>query len=353
MSSRHTNPRHRRLMICLILLLIFSPVYPALADDCKRIQNILVLFDASGFMKGTERFKFLRKQMSFFDRAMPVTRDGFFNVGLRHYGLRVGMGCNSTESILALSPWDPERFVNSIPESVSYGTSALSAGLRGAAEDVAGASGKTAILVIGGGLESCKSDPLKIADQIAFNNPNVEIHTFQIGKDQEGRFFLKGIAKRARGTYHAVTDINSPGSWHRWMKRNLVEPCRAPAQPPAAVEAPSFGNVAFDNNSFSVKSKDPLTDARNQKALAGVARDLLRNPSNRLVLHGYTDGKGNVSYNLKLSKKRAEAVAQFLNATFGIPVERMAFVAHGPEGAASQSTARGKPGRRVEFEILR
>jgi outer membrane protein OmpA-like peptidoglycan-associated protein len=353
MSSRLWNRLHPRLMICLILTLMFTPVYPARADDCKRIQNILVLFDASGFMKDRDRLEFLRKQLSFFEKAMPVTKDGFFNVGLRHYGLRVGMGCHSTESILAISPWDPERFINSVPETVSYGTAALSAGLRGAAEDVADVSGKSVILVIGGGTESCKSDPLKIASQIAFNNPNLEIHTFQIGKDQEGRFFLKGIAKRARGTYQAITGINSPASWHRWMKRNLVEPCREPARPPATEEQQGFGVVAFDSNSISVKSKDVMTDARNQKALASVAKHLLQNPADRMVLHGYSDGKGKVSYNIRLSRKRAEAVAHFLNATFGIPIERMSFVAHGPSRAGAQYTAQDKPSRRVEFEILR
>ena len=41
------------------------------------------------------------------------------------------------------------------------------------------------------------------------------------------------------------------------------------------------------------------------------------NPAARVVLHGFSDGKGKPEYNLKLSRKRAEAVAQFLVTSYG------------------------------------
>ncbi len=63
-----------------------------MADDCKRIPNILVLFDASGYMRNKGLYETLIQQMNFFSQAFPLTADGFFNVGLRHYGLKVGIG---------------------------------------------------------------------------------------------------------------------------------------------------------------------------------------------------------------------------------------------------------------------
>ena len=193
------------------MILVVSATSSIRADDCKRVSNILVLFDASGFMKDRDRYKHLLAQMRFFERAMPVTADGLFNVGLRHYGLKVGMGCENTESVLAIQPWDPEKFINAFPRSVSYGVSSLSAGLRASASEIrADAEGKSIILLIGGGVESCNSDPVKIADQICRNNPDVEIHTFQIGNAQDGRFYLRAIAKKGRGVYINASDINSP-----------------------------------------------------------------------------------------------------------------------------------------------
>ena len=205
MGSFFRGRLHPSVMVCLTLILYFFSTSSVYADDCKRVPNILVLFDASGYMKEKDRYQLLLTQMGFFEKAMPVTADGFFNVGLRHYGLKVGMGCENTESILAIQPWDPEKFLNAFPKSVSYGVSSLSAGLRAAADDVASATGKSIILVIGGGIESCKADPVTIAEQISRNNPDLEIHTFQIGNAQDGSFFLKAIAEKGRGTYNRAS----------------------------------------------------------------------------------------------------------------------------------------------------
>jgi len=320
------------------------------ADDCRRLQNILVLFDASGYMKEKGRYKILLKQMNYFTDAMPLTMDGFFDVGLRHYGLKVGMGCDNTESVLAVQPWDPERFLNSFPKTVSYGVSSLSGGMRAAAEEVASLPGKSIILLVGGGIESCKSDPIKIADRIAFNNPDLEIHTFQIGNSQEGRFFLKAIAKKCNGTYNDVRGMSSPAGWHAWMRGHLVVPCGPSGPAEAQLPARQIGPVVFDFNSFSVGSKDPAVDAANRASLDAVGQFLKANPSARVVLHGFTDGKGNQQFNLKLSRKRAEAVSRHLSVTHGVPQSQIAIIAHG----IAQDASRARPGarRRVEFEIF-
>lgn len=339
------------LMVCLAVLLLTQAPGPAAADDCKRVSNVLVLFDASGFMKEKDRWDQMLKQMSYFQKAMPLTADGFFNAGLRHYGLKVGLGCDNTESILAVQPWDPERFLNSLPKTVSYGTSSLSAGLRAAADDLAGASGKSVIVVVGGGLESCSADPAKITEQICRNNPDLEIHTFQVGGSQDGAFFLKAIAQNGRGTYNNANSFGSSADWYRWMKQFLVMPCAGQAQEGAPVAG--LSPVTFDNNSFSVRSRDPMADAANQAVLASVAQILRQSPMARVVLHGYSDGKGKPDVNLRLSKQRAESVAQFLTGTHGIPAGRISVIGHGatqtmPPGAGP---AQDRMGRRVEFEI--
>ncbi|MEJ2715549.1 MAG: OmpA family protein [Deltaproteobacteria bacterium] len=347
---------HVGLLSCLAVILFLFPSASIYADECKRVQNILVLFDASGFMKERGRYQRLLKQMRFFEEAMPLTADGFFDVGLRHYGLKVGLGCNNTQSILAIQPWDPERFINAFPRSVSYGVSALSAGLRAAADEIAAAPGKGVIVLIGGGIESCKADPIKIADRIAYNNPDLEIHTFQVGNSQEGRFFLKAIAEKCNGTYHNVKDITSPAGWHDWMKSHLLIPC-GPTVPQqgGGVPAPQVSPITFDFNSFSVRSKNPAADAANRASLEAVARFLQENPSARVVLHGYTDGKGKQAYNLKLSRRRAEAVARYLTGTYGIPASRIGIIAHGVgrDVARSPGPMGERERRRVEFELFR
>jgi len=342
-------------MACLTLILVFVGPSPLRADDCRKVPNILILFDASGYMKEKERYQKVLEQMRFFEKALPLTADGFFNVGLRHYGLKVGMECENTESILAIQPWDPERFLNAFPRSVSYGVSALSAGLRAAANDVAGVSGKSIIVVVGGGLESCKQDPVKIADQIARNNPDLEIHTVQVGNAQDGSYYLRGIAQRGRGAYMNANEINSPAPWYAWAKQYLVTPCGPPPMSQAAVAPQSLAPVTFDHNSFSVRSKDPQADASNLGSLEQAAQTLKLNPGARLILHGFSDGKGTPEYNLKLSRKRAEAVAHFLVTSYGVQAPQIGIVAHGMTQSVLQDpgTMPERMGRRVEFEFVR
>lgn len=345
------------LVVSLTTSVFMAPAIPARADDCRRVQNILVLFDASGFMNERDRYEALLKAMGLFQKAMPLTADGFFNVGVRHYGLRIGLRCQNTESILAIQPWDPERFLSAFPKTVSYGVSSLSAGLMGAAQDAGAAEGKTLILVIGGGIESCKANPLKITDQICFNNPDIEIHTVQVGTDQEGRHYLEQIAKLGKGTYNTLPELGSLAGWHAWMKRFLVVRCAsaAPPAPGGADATPQLPPVYFDNNSVSVKSKVPDIDANNRAAIEALGLYMQKDPSARVVLHGLSDGKGSKDYNLKLSRRRANAVAAVLMRSYGVQAARISIVPHGEASPAGRAPggAADPSGRRVEFQILR
>ncbi len=352
-----SRDRSRRSLGLIVAAILFGLVVtPALADDCRRVQNILVLFDASGNMKERDRYQELLRQMTFFKDAMPLTADGFFNVGLRHYGLKVGLGCNNTESVLPIEPWDPERFINAFPKSISYGVSSLSAGLRAAASDISAASGKGLIILIGAGVESCDVDVVKIADRIGFNHPELEVHTFQVGGDRFGRFNLQEIARKCHGTYTDTAAMRGTAGWHSWMKKYLVVPCQtAPAAEPAGKpKTEQVGPIFFDYNSFTVRSRNRSLDTANLARLEAAGLYLKAHPNARVVLHGFTDGKGGPEYNLKLSRRRAEAVSKFLRNTFGISDTRIGIIAHGEAQDSSRGRAPVGPdqGRRVEFEFF-
>ena len=332
-----------------VLILFISSV--SNADDCRRVANILVLFDASGYMKEKDRYQQFLTQMGYFVQGIPLTADGFFNVGLRHYGLKVGMGCESTESILAIQPWDPEKFVNAFPKTVSYGVSALAAGLRGAGDDASQVTGKTAILVVGAGVDSCKAEPGKIAEQMMRNNPDLEIHTFQLGAVQEGTFFLRQIAEMGKGTYVRLDEFNSPASWYGWMKKNLLVQCPPSVVPPSKPAiSQGMAPVTFDVNATTVTSKDPSANAANMATLQAVGQTLKANPNARVVLHTYSDAKGTPEQSLKISRKRAEAVAKYLISKYGVRQAQMGIVAHGTAGLQAPGTPE-RFSRRVEFEI--
>ncbi len=86
------------------------------------------------------------------------------------------------------------------------------------------------------------------------------------------------------------------------------------AVPGAEVKRVGEGiHVVFDDKSgvnFAFDSAALTADAK--KNLDAVAEIFVEFPDTRLMIEGYTDSVGNEDYNLKLSERRAKAVANYL-----------------------------------------
>jgi len=90
-----------------------------------------------------------------------------------------------------------------------------------------------------------------------------------------------------------------------------------------------------------------------QEALTHVADALSKSdPDSKLVVQGYTDSQGSESYNMTLSKNRAESVRSFLTA-HGISPDRITAEGFGPASpVADNGTAEGRANnRRVEIIV--
>ena len=86
-------------------------------------------------------------------------------------------------------------------------------------------------------------------------------------------------------------------------------------------------------------------------AVGFVANYLKQNPDAKLNIIGYTDQVGNVGYNEKLSKKRADAVKQLL-VEMGVDTSRLASEGKGiDKGTKASSAGARRLVRRVSFEL--
>ena len=107
-------------------------------------------------------------------------------------------------------------------------------------------------------------------------------------------------------------------------------------------------SIEFDNGkaSFTPTATQTLEDLLNQVSVSGLS----------LQINGHTDNTGNPAGNLTLSKRRAEAVKDWLmsNAGSTFPTERIKTRAFGDgQPIADNSTAAGKAkNRRVEVILL-
>jgi len=106
------------------------------------------------------------------------------------------------------------------------------------------------------------------------------------------------------------------------------------------------GSVTFDLDSAGLRSE--FFDV-----LASVALVLEEYEKTVLVIDGHTDSTGSRSYNMELSRRRAEAVGEYLISQ-GIRPVRLATYGYGPDHpVASNETAAGRQAnRRVELTLM-
>lgn len=124
------------------------------------------------------------------------------------------------------------------------------------------------------------------------------------------------------------------------------------------IEGVNVQRVGNDELAVSVKN-DVLFDY-NSAALRSASRDALREmadvfqkyPDTSIRVEGHTDSRGSASYNQRLSERRADAVARYLEGT-GVRNSRIDAVGYGKsQPRASNDTANGRQlNRRVEIRI--
>lgn len=123
-----------------------------------------------------------------------------------------------------------------------------------------------------------------------------------------------------------------------------------------AESAPDFSSVINASGKYVTHGILFDTDSDRLKTESGavlkqVAAALIKNPSLKLEIDGYTDSVGDAAHNLDLSKRRAQAVAGVLASQFGVDAGRLTvngFGAAKPIGSNDTSDGRAA-NRRVEF----
>ena len=104
--------------------------------------------------------------------------------------------------------------------------------------------------------------------------------------------------------------------------------------------------ITFDTDSFTVRSSL-------RPDLGRLAQHLLKYPDSTVQVVGHTDSDGEAAYNIGLSERRANAVADVLQSD-GVPYNRLRTIGRGEEQPiATNLTPEGKAqNRRVEVVII-
>lgn len=119
------------------------------------------------------------------------------------------------------------------------------------------------------------------------------------------------------------------------------------------LKRPTEGSAIVLRNVFFDTDKD-VVQSRSAGELQALAEFMRENPDLRIRISGHTDNRGDAAYNEDLSKRRAEAVREYLANLFSISKERVETKGYGASRpVASNDTPKGRAkNRRTEFEVI-
>ena len=107
-----------------------------------------------------------------------------------------------------------------------------------------------------------------------------------------------------------------------------------------------IGNIYFDYDKFELKPQE-------KEELNQLGKFLQTNPKAFVAVQGFTDNRGTAEYNMKLSRRRAETVTDYLAKNYKLESERVATMWYGEANpVAGNETAEGRAkNRRVEVAV--
>jgi OOP family OmpA-OmpF porin len=292
----------------------------------QKADNFIVLYDTSGSMhqtyKDTGKTKFyLAEQM--LKTLVLQTPELDYNAGLYDF--------TPFKAYYSLKPYDKAayaRAVVSLPDAVPGGALGGSSTPFGTAMEkldgvLEGTKGKTIVYIISDGANTDTLNPYREARKIT-EKYDVTFYMINLGPWEEGNEQMQKITHL--GESSKIVDfeeaVRNPGM--------LSEPLYAVVEVPDEVvvveetvveETPQVlkGMIHFNFAKYNIQD-------RYSELLDKVGAFMQDNPDTVCELSGNADSTGPASYNMVLSKERAEAVRDYLVKRFNLPKDR--FVLH-------------------------
>ncbi len=339
----------------------------------QKVNNFLVILDASGTMKGAE-FDTAREVVQ---RMILTIPDLKLKSGLRSFGFVLG---EQTYMLYGMADHDKAKYIAAMPGFAGEGTSPLGDSILASGSDLKGTTGQCALIVVSDGIPTIEPSTLsgpKAAEAVKKQyGQRLCIYTVHVGNNDVGREIMDRIAKAGEcGFATRAGDIMSPEGMANFVQKVFLEkgappppppppaPKPAPAPPPpppppkpAPPPPPPPAPKVIDRLTLHVLfdfDKATITEAA-QKELEKAVTFVKKYPDAKVEVDGHTDSVGTHAYNQKLSEKRAGAVRDYLIKQAGVDSSKITAVGYGEtKPVADNKTAAGRAqNRRVEILIL-
>ena len=358
---------------------LFSPSQLQADQYQPKVDNFVVILDTSSSMSdeysGYSKFKIAQDYLSALNQTLPELN---YNGALRTFGTIADVPNKSTLLVYGPTRYSTAGFELALNGVKGFGEDSslhLAKAIAATGKDLKSAQGTTAIIIVSDG-ENMDQMPVRATQNLKNQlGDRVCVYTIRIGDDPAGTKQMEKIAATgACGFPVVVVDHETSDTMGDLVERIFLAKAEKPAPKPVPVVKPmdSDGDGVSDD-----KDQCPNTpiganvDARGCWTYAAVvlfdydsaeikseAYPMLNKASNILKknsevnfqVDGHTDSKGPAEYNMKLSKKRANAVKEYLISK-GVDAKRLTIKGFGvTKPAASNDTKEGRAkNRRVEL----
>lgn len=339
---------------------------PVGVEYVRKVDEFLVIFDASSSMfdayKGKSKFAIAKDMITQMNGLIP---DLELQGGLRVFGPYNHSFNNNNNLLYGLSRYESQAFQAALARVDStQGITPLAAALNEAGKDLVPARGKMAVIIFSDGLNTGSADPIAAGKELARQyGERLCLYPVLIGDDYDGYEMMKELAK-VSGCGFAVMGgrIGGLAGMTEFVEAVFLEKKTTASKsslpsvkelaamvtpPPLTKDVNIELHVEFDFDKAVIKK---LYSEQLQKAA-----DFLRlYPDLRMVIEGHTDNVGSAKYNQKLSQQRAEAIVDYLCATYGIAPGRLTAVGYGlAKPVADNRTEAGRRKNRRAVAVLK
>jgi OOP family OmpA-OmpF porin len=312
----------------------------------KTADNFIVLYDASNSMKGplgnTGKRKIDAQKQILEDRNddIPGLK---LNAGLYTFSLGAGQIKRKVlKAYYPMKPYDSKEFgkaIDQLPTKAS-GASYFQPALRELDPILGGLSGRTVVFIFSDGTYSRWSgefsSPLEIAKELAGKN-NVCFYLISNAVGDAQKALLKDIASinacsRVLSFQDFLEDKELQSGALFVINKKIFTGLFARDK----VVGLKTQNILFDFDSVDVKQKF-------NSELHALGEFLEDNPKSEVTLVGFTDSTGSEEYNLGLSRRRAERVADYLLNNFKLDKSQISVLWYGSAAPlANNDTLEGR-----------
>ncbi|MFZ0135364.1 MAG: OmpA family protein [Desulfobacterales bacterium] len=350
----------------------FTP--QSISSTCyqQKTDNFLILLDASGSMgekyKGKTKFATAQEVVSRMNKTIP----GGMNLNAAVITFGAGFSSDAKTAVKP-GPYSQESLASALGKINYGGFTPIGKAVSASADDKAALSGVSAVILVSDGKQNVGEDAAKAAQTVKQRfGDKVCFYTIQVGDDPGGKALLEKIASIGDCGFATTADAVYSSEGMAKFVQSAFCSGKAPEPVVVAVIGDSDGDGILDN--VDKCPNTPRGATVNQYGCWAYQGDILfdfdkydikpaaypildealmvyrKNPGLKIEVQGFTDSIGTEEYNMGLSKRRADAVRNYL-VDKGVDPKVISTRGFGESNpVASNSTKEGRAlNRRVEF----